>query len=50
LDSRLFGTAEKETSPLFFKGADTRIGIDFNVKSIGPLNFYFEHRFTDIPG
>ena len=31
-------------------GVRTRNGIDFNVKSVGPLHFYFEHRFTDIPG
>ena len=31
-------------------GVRTRNGIDFNVKSLGPLHFYFEHRFTDIPG
>jgi hypothetical protein len=30
-------------------GVRTRNGIDFNVKSVGPLRFYFEHRFTDIP-
>lgn len=30
-------------------GVRTRNGIDFNVKSVGPLHFYFEHRFTDIP-
>ena len=30
-------------------GVRTRNGIDFNVKSVGPLQFYFEHRFTDIP-
>ena len=31
-------------------GVRSRNGIDFNVKSVGPLHFYFEHRFTDIPG
>jgi hypothetical protein len=31
-------------------GIRTRNGIDYNVKSIGPMRFYFEHRFTDIPG
>lgn len=31
------------------KGVRTRNGIDFNVKSTGALNYYFEHRFTDIP-
>ena len=31
-------------------GVRTRNGIDFNVKSVGLLHFYFEHRFTDIPG
>jgi hypothetical protein len=31
-------------------GIRNRNGIDFNVKSVGPLHFYFEHRFTDIPG
>jgi len=30
-------------------GVRTRNGIDFNVKSVGLLHFYFEHRFTDIP-
>jgi hypothetical protein len=30
-------------------GVRTRNGIDYNVKSVGPLRFYFEHRFTDIP-
>jgi len=30
-------------------GVRTRNGIDYNVKSMGPLHFYFEHRFTDIP-
>lgn len=30
------------------KGVRTRNGIDFNVKSTGALNYYFEHRFTDI--
>lgn len=30
-------------------GVRTRNGNDFNVKSVGPLHFYFEHRFTDIP-
>lgn len=30
-------------------GVRTRNGIDFNVKSLGLLHFYFEHRFTDIP-
>ncbi len=30
-------------------GIRTRNGIDYNVKSVGPLRFYFEHRFTDIP-
>jgi hypothetical protein len=29
-------------------GVRTRNGIDYNVKSVGPLRFYFEHRFTDI--
>ena len=29
-------------------GVRTRNGIDFNVKSVGLLHFYFEHRFTDI--
>lgn len=31
-------------------GVRTRNNIDYNVKSVGPLQFYFEHRFTDIPG
>ncbi len=31
-------------------GVRTRNGIDYNVKSVGPMRFYFEHRFTDIPG
>ncbi len=31
-------------------GVRTRNGIDYNVKNIGLLHFYFEHRFTDIPG
>jgi hypothetical protein len=31
-------------------GVRTRNGIDFNVKSVGLMYFYFEHRFTDIPG
>ena len=31
-------------------GVRNRNGIDFNVKSVGLLHFYFEHRFTDIPG
>ena len=31
------------------KGIRTRNGIDFNVKSVGGLNYYFEHHFTDIP-
>jgi hypothetical protein len=31
-------------------GFRTRNGIDYNVKNIGLLHFYFEHRFTDIPG
>ncbi|MCE2708539.1 MAG: hypothetical protein ACK5BR_04055 [Bacteroidota bacterium] len=30
-------------------GVRTRNGIDFNVKSVGLLHYYFEHRFTDIP-
>jgi hypothetical protein len=30
-------------------GVRTRNGIDYNVKNVGPLRFYFEHRFTDIP-
>jgi hypothetical protein len=30
-------------------GVRTRNGIDYNVKNVGPLHFYFEHRFTDIP-
>lgn len=30
-------------------GVRTRNGIDFNVKNVGLLHFYFEHRFTDIP-
>ena len=30
-------------------GVRTRNGIDFNVKSLGLLHFYFEHRLTDIP-
>ena len=30
-------------------GVRTRNGIDYNVKSVGPMHFYFEHRFTDIP-
>jgi hypothetical protein len=30
-------------------GVRTRNGVDFNVKSVGSLHFYFEHRFTDIP-
>lgn len=30
-------------------GVRVRNGIDYNVKSVGPLHFYFEHRFTDIP-
>ena len=30
-------------------GFRTRNGIDYNVKNVGPLHFYFEHRFTDIP-
>jgi hypothetical protein len=29
-------------------GTRTRNGIDFNVKGVGLLEFYFEHRFTDI--
>jgi hypothetical protein len=29
-------------------GVRTRNGIDYNVKNVGPLRFYFEHRFTDI--
>lgn len=29
-------------------GVRTRNGIDYNVKSVGPMRFYFEHRFTDI--
>ena len=29
-------------------GVRSRNGIDYNVKSVGPLRFYFEHRFTDI--
>jgi hypothetical protein len=31
-------------------GIRTRNGIDYHVKNIGLLHFYFEHRFTDIPG
>ena len=31
-------------------GVRTRNGIDYNVKNVGLLHFYFEHRFTDIPG
>jgi hypothetical protein len=31
-------------------GIRTRNGIDYNVKNVGLLHFYFEHRFTDIPG
>lgn len=31
------------------KGVRTRNGTDFNVKSVGGLNYYFEHHFTDIP-
>jgi hypothetical protein len=31
-------------------GVRTRHGIDYNVKNVGLLHFYFEHRFTDIPG
>ena len=31
-------------------GFRTRNGIDYNVKNVGLLHFYFEHRFTDIPG
>lgn len=30
-------------------GVRTRNGIDYNVKNVGLLHFYFEHRFTDIP-
>lgn len=30
-------------------GTRARNGINFNVKSVGRLEFYFEHRFTDIP-
>ena len=29
-------------------GVRTRNGIDYNVKNVGLLHFYFEHRFTDI--
>ena len=29
-------------------GVRTRNGIDYNVKSVGHMHFYFEHRFTDI--
>jgi hypothetical protein len=29
-------------------GVRSRNGIEYNVKSVGPLRFYFEHRFTDI--
>ena len=29
-------------------GVRTHNGIDYNVKSVGPMHFYFEHRFTDI--
>jgi len=29
-------------------GVRSRNGIDYNVKTVGPLRFYFEHRFTDI--
>ncbi|MCM0042231.1 MAG: hypothetical protein NBV61_05640 [Algoriphagus sp.] len=32
------------------QGVRTRNGIDYNVKNVGLLHFYFEHRFTDIPG
>lgn len=31
-------------------GVRNRNGIDYNVKNVGLLHFYFEHRFTDIPG
>jgi len=30
-------------------GVRTRNGIEYNVKNVGLLHFYFEHRFTDIP-
>ena len=30
-------------------GVRTRNGIDYNIKNVGLLHFYFEHRFTDIP-
>jgi hypothetical protein len=30
-------------------GVRTRNGIDYNVKNVGLLHFYFEHRYTDIP-
>jgi len=30
-------------------GVRARNGIDYNVKNVGLLHFYFEHRFTDIP-
>uniref|UniRef100_UPI004048DF45 hypothetical protein n=2 Tax=Algoriphagus sp. TaxID=1872435 RepID=UPI004048DF45 len=29
-------------------GVRTRNGVNFNVKGMGGLNYYFEHRFTDI--
>jgi hypothetical protein len=31
-------------------GVRTRNGIDYHIKNVGLLHFYFEHRFTDIPG
>jgi hypothetical protein len=43
------GSGEGSFSAVFFDGVRSRNGIDFNVKSVGPLHFYFEHRFTDIP-
>ena len=30
-------------------GVRTRNGINYNIKNVGLLHFYFEHRFTDIP-
>jgi hypothetical protein len=30
-------------------GVRNRNGIDFNVKGIGKIEYYFEHHFTDIP-
>jgi hypothetical protein len=56
LDNSVFRTNSELSRPSILAhiigpgnfGVRTRNGIDYNVKSVGPLHFYFEHRFTDI--